>query len=136
MLIPPQGGEGRRFAILKVRPHKHHLLVRLKGLMTREQAEIFRDWQVWIGKEVLPVTIRDFYFEDELVGLPCFLPRGERLGKVAGLVNEGAHAHLMVENSQGEVWYIPFFKAFVEVERDNRVVIHPIPGLLAQSHEN
>ena len=67
----------------------------------------------------LPKTEEDEFYWVDLVGLDVINTAGERLGKVAGLIETGANAVLRVVGDDGVERLLPFVSAVVQaVERE------------------
>ncbi len=128
-----RGEERREHRVQGVRPHKEFLLFRLEGLTTVEEAETWRGADIAVPLAEAWPHGPDFHYYHDLLGLPCFLPRGERLGTVTGFEENPGAVNLLIDAGGREV-SVPFVKAFVTVEPGVRIVIRPIPGLLA--HED
>jgi 16S rRNA processing protein RimM len=127
------GDRTREFPVVSVRPHKGLLLVRLQGMATFEEADAWRGADLAVPASEAWPHGPDFHYYHDLLGLPCFLPRGEKLGTVTGFEEHPGAVNLLIDADGREV-SVPFVKAFVTVVPGERIVIRPIPGLLA--HED
>jgi len=128
-----KGDARREYPVQGVRPHKEFLLFKLEGLETVEAAEEWRGADASVPLSEAWPHSPDFHFYHDLIGLPCVLPRGEVLGTVAGFEEHGAAVNLLIDAGGRQV-EVPFVKAFVTVVPGEKIVIRPIPGLLA--HED
>lgn len=109
---------------LQVRPQGDHLVARLMGSEDRNAAEALRGAAIYIRRAHFPpLDDNEFYWVD-LIGHRVENTRGELLGVVAGLIDNGAHPILQVETvamqpdttdapgKRGEL-LIPFVDQFV-----------------------
>ena len=119
----------RRFAIETLRALKDDMVVaRIAGVTTREAAQALTGVELYARRSQLPPPELDEFYYDDLVGLSAVTPSGEKLGRVAALVNYGAGDILEVApEGGGETLLLPFTRN-VAVEIDfaaGRIVIDP-----------
>jgi 16S rRNA processing protein RimM len=96
-------GTERQVAVEEWKPHQASLLVKVKGIDDRDQAEAFRGADVTVPRDKLPGTEEGEYYWSDLIGLTVQNVRGEVLGTVSGLIAAPAHDVLRVESSEGNV---------------------------------
>lgn len=126
-------GEARReYPVIGVRPHKEFLLFKLEGIGSPEAVDAWRGADVSVPLAEAWPHGPDFHYFHDLIGLPCVLPHGEILGKVTGIEEHAAAVNLLIDAGGREVT-VPFVKAFVTVVPGEKIVIRPIPGLLAHA---
>lgn len=113
------------------RPHKGRVLLKLKGIDGRDQAEAWRGATLMVRRKDLPETDPDEIYWHDLFGMDVYLPDGEHLGELS-----------RIEAMPHEVWIITtpkgeeiLFAAHPDNVEDidleaNRAVIDPPPGLL------
>jgi len=121
----------RRFALAVVRRLKGEMLiVRVKGVETRDAAEALAGVELFVRRSDLPPPgPREFYYDD-LIGLAAVTPAGDPLGRVVAVLNYGAGDILEIEpEGGGETVLLPFSDAVApEIDFDaGRIVIEP-PG--------
>ena len=108
---------GRRFEIETLRTAKDHLVVRLRGVADRNDAERLTNTWLYVPRERLPATEADdeFYHAD-LIGLAVVDVDGNALGSVAAIHNFGAGDLVEVKPAQGAATVLlPFTEAAVPV---------------------
>ena len=94
-------------------------MVLLDGVPDRTAAEAMKGLLVGAPRAALPKTEEDEFYWVDLVGLDAINTAGERLGKVAGLIETGANAVLRVVGDDGVERLLPFVSAVVQaVERE------------------
>jgi 16S rRNA processing protein RimM len=82
--LPDGREESRR--VLGVRPMPDHLLVRLEGAATRDDAEALRGSVVLLDAGELPPLPEGRYYEHQILGLRVVTPGGEELGRVTQII--------------------------------------------------
>lgn len=107
-------GEVTPHRLLEGREHSGVLIARLEGIASREDAAAWRGVDVSVPREALPeVEDNEVYWYD-LVGLTVVNRRGELLGTVKSVEDNGAHPILRVTGVEGGERLIPMVAAFVE----------------------
>ena len=105
--------------------------MRLSGLESIEQAEIFKGAEIFIRRDSLAKTDEDEFFWYELLGLEVYLVTGEYLGVIRGILPTGSN-DVYVVRDQGREFLIPAIHQVVKEVNipQKRMVISPIEGLL------
>jgi 16S rRNA processing protein RimM len=91
-------GDWRRHAVGEVRAHGAALVAALDGIATREQAGALRGAEVGVARSALPALAPGQWYWADLEGLAVVNRDGVDLGKVVGLLDNGAHAVLRVRH--------------------------------------
>ena len=114
-----------------IQPHRSWHLLRLSGLDSVEQVEIFEGAEILIRKDSLVKPGEDEFFWYELLGLAVHLTTGEYLGALKEIFPTGGNDVYVVEN-QGKEFLIPAIHQVVkEIDLpQRRMVISPMKGLL------
>ena len=105
----------QRFEIEALRPAKDHLVVRLKGVDTRDAAAGLCNLDLFVPRDRLPAIEEDdtFYFAD-LIGLSAVTKDGAVLGNVTAVHNFGAGDLIEVAPlAGGEPLLLPFTQTVV-----------------------
>ena len=115
----------RSFEVVTAREAKGHLVVTLKGIATREDAERLNGLELYIAREKLPATDEDEYYHADLIGLAAVTPADEPLGRVIAIHNFGAGDIIEIAPPQGATMLLPFTNAVVPLVdiANGRVVI-------------
>jgi len=122
------GTGARVFAFEALRPIKNDMLVaRVKEVDTREAAQALTGVEIFARRRQLPPPDKDEYYYSDLVALETATPEGERLGKVAAVLNYGAGDILEIARADGESLLLPFSKAVVVDVRfdEGRIIVAP-----------
>ncbi len=117
--------------VLETRPHKNLVLIKLKGVRDRDQAEALAGAEILVRREWLPETEPDEYYWTDLIGLEGYGEDGLYLGRVENVFSAGAGDILVLKNAGREV-LLPF-EADIILEVDlpgGRFRARPPEGLL------
>ncbi len=130
--IRGKDGAERAYDVVTVRPGSGGaLLVKLKGLDDRDEADGLRGSDLLAAEDSLPELTEDEYWYYELEGLEVVKADGTSLGTVVGVFNAGASDVATVKGPAGE-WMLPIVDDVV-VEIDptgGRLVVEPLEGLM------
>jgi 16S rRNA processing protein RimM len=103
----------RSFEIASARAAKDHLVVTLKGVATREDAERLNGIELYVSRDRLPATDEDEYYHSDLIGLAAVTTAGEPIGQVLAIHNFGAGDIIEIAPLQGNTLLLPFTNAVV-----------------------
>ncbi|KPF91310.1 ribosome maturation factor RimM [Rhodopseudomonas sp. AAP120] len=119
----------RSFEIATAREAKDHLVVTLKGVTTRDEAERLNGLELYVPRDALPPTEDDEYYHADLIGLAAVTTAGEPLGRVVALHNFGAGDIIEIAPPSGPTLLLPFTNAVVPTVdlKAGQVMIEP-PG--------
>ena len=126
------GPEPRPYPLESVRFHKDVALVKLVGCEDRDQADLLRGQLVQVPIEDAVPLDEGEYYDFQIIGAEVVTEEGESLGQVAEVLETQANDVYIVLGPRGEV-LIPAVEHVVqEIDLEaGRIVIRPIPGLLA-----
>lgn len=105
---------------LESKLHNDEVVARLMGVSGRDAAEALKGATVQIRRSHFPALDNDEFYWVDLIGLAVVNERGEHLGVVGDLMDNGAHPILRVEQpvAEGEKpapeLLIPFVDQFVK----------------------
>ena len=131
LVLVDESGRERRIKVEYTRQGSKHVLLKLAGVLTRNDAELLRGCVVKVRQETVPPLPEGSYTVFELVGLRVVTTGGERVGTVVDVISTAAQDVYVVKKEKGEA-LIPAVKAFVkkiDVE-GGKIVVDPIEGLL------
>lgn len=103
----------RHFELTSAREAKDHLVVTIKGVTTRNEAERLNGIELYIPREKLPATDDDEYYHADLIGLDAVTTAGELLGRVTAIHNFGAGDIIEIAPPSGTTILLPFSNAVV-----------------------
>ncbi|MCJ2166148.1 16S rRNA processing protein RimM [Pseudodesulfovibrio sp. S3] len=114
------------------REHKGLVLLTLKGVTDRDQAEALRGLEVLIREEDLPELEGDEHYFYQMIGCRVVLPDQTEVGELKGYYETGEQDTWVIVNSEGAEILLPAVPEFVlDVDLDTEtIVIEPPEGLL------
>jgi 16S rRNA processing protein RimM len=96
------------------RAHGNALIASIAGVASREDAERLRGAMVGVPRAGLPPLQEDEIYWSDLEGLGVVNREGVELGRVIGLLDNGAHAILRVRKDDAPEQLIPWVAAHVD----------------------
>jgi len=119
--IAREGEAWREVAPKGLKAHGDGLVAALEGVADRTAAEALKGFLLGAPRDCLPATGEDEFYWGDLLALDVENEAGERLGKVAGLIETGANDVLRVVADDGSERLLPFVSAVVRsVDREAR----------------
>ncbi|MVT69150.1 ribosome maturation factor RimM [Bradyrhizobium pachyrhizi] len=118
----------RQFEVTHVREAKDHLVVTLKGVASRDDAERLNGLELYVPRDRLPDTDDGEYYHTDLIGLAAVTTTDQPLGKVIAIHNFGAGDIIEIAPPQGATMLLPFTNAVVPtVDLDGGRVVIDLP---------
>ncbi len=118
----------KRYLIESSRSYKDGVVIKLRGIETRNDAEELRNVEVVIGRGDLGELPGDSYYIFEIIGLRVLTDDGRELGRVTEILQGGSNdVYVTSENI-----CIPALKSVVsrvDVQA-GEIIVRPVPGLL------
>ena len=81
---------GKSFDLRLDGQSKGLLIASIKGMTTRNQAEVLKGTELFIKRKLLPNTDDGEYYHADLLGLNVYEPDGKKMGVVKAMHNFGA----------------------------------------------
>jgi 16S rRNA processing protein RimM len=130
VFLRPVSGEIHEFRVTSVNAHKKDLLMRLKNLRSKEEAEEYKGSDILISKDTL-VREEDECFWYELLGLKVYLDTGDYLGNVSHIISAGSNDVYVVREGDKEIFIPATHEVVKEIDLENeKMVISAMEGLL------
>lgn len=107
-----KAGKWRDYKVLEAKVHGQSLLAQLDGVNDRNAAEALQGHEVAVARGELPAAEANEYYWDDLVGLEVVNLAGASLGRVAEMLESGAH-DIMKVVADGKERLIPFVDPIV-----------------------
>jgi 16S rRNA processing protein RimM len=111
----------RVLRITQAKEHGDGIVATAQELTDRNAAEAMKGVRIFVSRSSFPSTGDDEYYWVDLIGLDVVNRQGEALGRVAELLDTGAHSVLQVVAEAGEGGaterrerLIPFVAAYVD----------------------
>ncbi len=119
-----------RYPVFSLKSHKNIFLMRLEGLNSRDDAEQFREAEIFIRKESLAREEGEYYWY-ELLGLEAYLDTGEYLGRIKHIISAGSNDVYVIQEGGRELLIPATHEVVREIDLENRkIIISPMEGLL------
>ena len=104
--------------ITEAKDHGDVVVALAQDVADRDHAEALRGARVFVARSSFPTPDADEFYWVDLIGLDVVNRAGERLGRVAGLIDTGPHSVLRVAPTPGagesDERLIPFVGAYVD----------------------
>lgn len=132
--------EGRKFKLLDIRPAKTVVVVRFKGIDSREKAEALNGVELFVARSVLPdeeLEEGEFFHED-LIGLKVVDIAGDPRGTVIAVHDFGGGDLLEISGAGRKSVLIPFTHAAVpEIDFDaGQITVEPVAAGLVDTDDD
>jgi len=92
-----KGHERQSASRLAAKTHGDTIVGQLAGVADRDAAMLLRGYRVYVSRDEFPSLEADEFYWVDLIGLDVVNEAGVELGKVADLIDNGAHSVLRVE---------------------------------------
>jgi len=129
--IGKTASDAKVFTVRDIRGNGKFVILSIKGVDDRNDAETFRGLGVFVARNVLPKD-DDSYYAVDLIGLDVKDTSGRLLGKLVEIFENGAHEVYVVKGVGGE-FLLPVIPGVVlDVDLDDSVVVdlpEGLPGL-------
>ncbi len=124
-------GERREYPVASARPHKKGILLGLEGLSSVDEAERFRNAEIFIRSDVLERDHEDEYYWFELIGLHVHLNTGVYVGTLARILSQGGNDVYVVRAGAKEILIPASREVIEEIDlEEKRMIITPMEDLL------
>lgn len=117
--------------IESLRFHKGFVIIKFTDINDINSAEEIRDFEIRIPEEeILPLKENEYYI-NQLIGFEVMTVEGKLLGNVSDILITGGVDVLVVDGEEKEYMIPAALELITEVnEREKRITVKPIPGLL------
>ena len=122
---------GERWTIQSASPFQNMVLIQVKELTDRNQAEAVKGGTLWIPREeALPLEENEYYIAD-VVGSLVMTEEGETLGIIDDVLMTGSTEVFAVKTSDGQEILIPSIKdCVIAMDLTKKIVtVHLLEGL-------
>lgn len=120
---PLMTADGKEITLTLKNSIKDHFIAEIKGITDRNDAEKFRNIELFTNRENLPEAEEGFYYED-LVGLEVRNKQDTVIGKILAVENFGAGDLIQIQPLTGKSFYLPFSEPYVgDVEPDQKFIV-------------
>ncbi|GAB4575063.1 MAG: ribosome maturation factor RimM [Anaerolineae bacterium] len=120
------------FAVISTRRHRGQLLIRLEGITSREEADLYRNQYLMVALDEAVPLEEDEYYVFQIIGAEVISSEGENLGHIRDIIETGANDVFVVQGgAYGEVLIPDIPDVVLEIDVESRRVLVALPpGLL------
>lgn len=104
---------GREYRVHGARPHRGGVLLDLRGIQSRLQAEQFRGLLLEVPEHELAPLEEGHYYRFQVIGMEVVDREGRALGRVAEVLETGANDVYIVRDAEGDL-LVPAIDSVVE----------------------
>lgn len=102
ILLTPPGGREATCQITWVKPHNRLILMSLKGINSRDQAEPLREAGLYIEEARLPELEQGTYYWSDIIGLSVFTENETYIGCIESIIPTGSNDVYVVKDKDNE----------------------------------
>jgi 16S rRNA processing protein RimM len=122
ILIGDTQGIPQAYEVESVASQPAHLILRLKGIGRREEADLLLGKEILVPRETLPALGEGEYFWADILGMTVETQKGKILGTVIEVMATGANDVLRVQGKDREI-YLPITKEVVQsIDLDTKMI--------------
>lgn len=123
----------KEMEVVSLRPQGSNVILNLKDIYTRNDAETLRGSELFVQKEMLPDLDEGQYYMDEIIGLKVKNLDNEYLGEIIDVLKLPMQEVYVIEN-QGIESLVPAVEEFVKKidVTQGEMIIDPIDGMFNQ----
>lgn len=121
-----------QYEIQEVKYHKDMVLIKFKGIDKIEEAELLRNAYLKVNRKDEPDLEEGTYYIVDLIGLEVYSDKGDFLGKLDDIFNNGSSDIYVVKNELGKQMLLPAISDVIKeinVE-EKKIVVHILKGLV------
>ena len=111
--------------------HKSQVVLKLKNVNSRNEAELLRGKKLYAFREDIPLA-EDRYFIEDLKGLKIVdAVSGDNYGTLKDVMNTGANDIYVINNETGKEFLLPIIDGTIEeIDLENEFIsVNPIKGV-------
>lgn len=120
------------YYIEEVKYHKDMVLIKFKGIDKIEDAENLRNAYLKVNRNDEPELQEGTYYIVDLLGLEVYSDKGDLLGKIDDIFNNGSTDIYVVKDELGKQILLPAISDVIkEINiEEKKIVVHIINGLI------
>lgn len=109
---PLTAADGRKFTIHLKNSIKGKYLAEIEGIADRNEAEKYRNIELFVERDQMPTPDDGFYHED-LIGCDVLGQEGQKLGTLLSIENYGAGDLFNIKPVTGKTFLLPHTETYV-----------------------
>lgn len=111
---PLKSADGKEWTVVLKNRVKTDWVAEIKGIDDRNDAEKLRGLKFYITRDALPAPAENEFYHDDLIGCRAMTAQGTTAGVVIGVSNFGAGDLIEIQPLEGQSYYLPIAKPFVQ----------------------
>ncbi len=125
-----QKGKNETYKIESVRFHKQFVLIKFENVNTMNDAELLKNSEIKIHKDLAIPCGKDEYYISDLYGMKVISDEGEELGILQDIIVTGANDVYVVKNEESEILIPAIKQCILKVDVANKIMeVHLLEGL-------
>lgn len=131
-------GKKTALTVNTIRFHKGNALIKFNEINSIDDAIELKGTFLKAEKNKLKTMLdEDEFYVEDLVGVQAFNLKGELIGEIKQVINQGGGSILSIKDAEKNEFLVPFVKELVpEIDMEQRkVIINDIPGLIEKNNE-
>tara|TARA_B100000427_G_C15434026_1_gene562119 strand:- start:724 stop:1128 length:405 start_codon:yes stop_codon:yes gene_type:complete len=115
-----------------IREHKGNVIISLKHIKSRNEAESLIGKKLFIKRESLPTLKEGEYYVSDLIGFDVINNIGNKIGIVKDIKNFGAGNLFEINQENNKTFFLPFNQDNIKkIDQPKRKIIaNPIKGIV------
>ena len=131
IVLKDSDGLEKTYRIEWAKPHSRAILMALKGVCDREQAQKLIGCELYIDRTRLPELDDGTYYWTDLIGLSVFTITGDCLGRVESIIPTGSNDVYVVKNTAdgkaSEVLVPALESVVIEIDLEQQIMRVDLP---------
>lgn len=121
-----------KYEIEEVKYHKEMVLIKFKGIENPEEANLLRNYYLFVNREDEEPLEEGRYYIVDMLGLEVYTDEEMLLGNLEDIFNTGSNDIYVVRDERGKQILLPATKEVIKsVDIENkRMLVHLLPGLV------
>lgn len=127
------GSDYKKFELASVRLNKNFALMKFKGINSINDLLVYKGSLLFVEETMIRESLgEDEFLIDELTGLEVHDLKGEFIGVVVGVSNNGTQDLISVKSKSKKISLVPFVKELVPTVdiKGKKIVVNNIEGLI------
>jgi 16S rRNA processing protein RimM len=122
--------EFQEHRVVSIKKHSNVFLIKLEGLNSLEEAELYRGAEILIRKESLIREDDEEYFWFELIGLKAHLENGRYIGVLSNILNTGSNDIYIVREGKKEILIPAVHDVIKKIDLESgKIIVADMEGL-------
>jgi 16S rRNA processing protein RimM len=131
-VILRKNGKSENHGIENVKFFKKQVILKLSGIDSMNDAELYRNWEIFIPREEGVELDENEYYQADLIGLTVYTEDGKEFGELREVLETGANDVYVVRTAAGKDVLLPAIRdCIIDVNiEEGTMKVHLLPGIL------